>query len=56
MAQVYQQPAVPVAATATDSVQERIENGVNIEEVQSAYLQIQTRCAITNLTPIAYVG
>jgi hypothetical protein len=40
MAQAYQPAQLPV----TDSVQERIENGVSIEDVQQAYVQLQSRC------------
>ena len=42
MAQAYF-PQQPTAQAGPDSVQERIENGVNIEDVQQAYLQLQTR-------------
>jgi hypothetical protein len=42
MAQAYQPAQLPV----TDSVQERIENGVSIEDVQQAYVQLQSRYVI----------
>lgn len=43
MAQAYKQGAVPAATATTESVQERIEHGMNIEEVQEAYVQMQTQ-------------
>lgn len=43
MAQAYKQGAMPAATVTTDSVQERIEHGMNIEEVQEAYVQMQTQ-------------
>jgi len=39
MAQSYQPSQPPVA----NSAQERIENGVNIKDVQQAYVQLQSR-------------
>ncbi|CAG7852758.1 Transmembrane GTPase fzo1 [Serendipita indica DSM 11827] len=42
MAQTYV-PQQPVAQAGSDSVQDRIENGENIEDVQQAYVQLQTR-------------
>ncbi|KAG8814605.1 mitofusin [Serendipita sp. 399] len=38
-----QQTSAPQTPAISESVQDRIENGVNIEEVQKAYLQLQTR-------------
>lgn len=43
MAQTYQAVQTTVPTTLTDSVQDRIEHGDGIEDVQAAYVQLQSR-------------